>query len=115
MHPDQSAQSEVKMQLNQWRLTLSGHTCGAFSTSCWRKRGLPGQLHHRLLEGLVIRLTRPSFCTTESERVYSTTSDGSGFANGGSQGAEGDRRAGSISNEQKREDNPPPTTRGRIT
>ena len=27
------------------------------------------------------------------ERVYSTTSDGRGFANGGSQGAEGDRRA----------------------
>ena len=34
-----------------------------------------------------------SFCTTVSERVYSTTSDEGGIANGGSQGAEGDRRA----------------------
>jgi predicted GNAT family N-acyltransferase len=36
-------------------------------------------------------LTSPSFCTTASERVYITTS--SGNANGGSQGAVGDRRA----------------------
>ena len=36
-------------------------------------------------------LTSPSFCTTASERVYITTS--SDNANGGSQGAVGDRRA----------------------
>jgi hypothetical protein len=39
-----------------------------------------------------ISLTSPSFCTTASERVYITTSSGKG-ANGGSQGAVGDRRA----------------------
>ena len=33
------------------------------------------------------------FLYQASERFYSTTSDGRGFANGGSQGAEGDRRA----------------------
>jgi hypothetical protein len=32
------------------------------------------------------------FLYQASERVYSTTSDETGFANGGSQGAEGDRR-----------------------
>ena len=37
-------------------------------------------------------LTSPSFCTTANERVYITTSSGKG-ANGGSQGAVGDRRA----------------------
>jgi hypothetical protein len=37
-------------------------------------------------------LTRPSFCTTVSERVYITTSWGE-VAKGGSQGAVGDRRA----------------------
>src|SRR5277367_2247215 len=37
-------------------------------------------------------LTSPSFCTTASERVYITTSSGKD-ANGGSQGAVGDRRA----------------------
>ncbi len=37
-------------------------------------------------------VTSPSFCTTASERVYITTSSGKG-ANGGSQGAVGDRRA----------------------
>src|SRR5271155_4896776 len=37
-------------------------------------------------------LTSPSFCTTASERVYITTSSGKD-ANGGLQGAEGDRRA----------------------
>ena len=36
-------------------------------------------------------VTSPSFCTTASERVYITTS--SDNANGGSQGAVGDRRA----------------------
>jgi hypothetical protein len=36
--------------------------------------------------------TSPSFCTTASERVYITTSSGN-RANGGSQGAVGDRRA----------------------
>jgi hypothetical protein len=46
---------------------------------------LPGPLHVRMV------LTSPSFCTTASERVYITTS--SGNANGGSQGAVGDRRA----------------------
>ena len=39
----------------------------------------------------MLRLTSPSFCTTASERVYITTS--SDNANGGSQGAVGDRRA----------------------
>lgn len=38
-----------------------------------------------------VTLTSPSFCTTASERVYITTS--SDNANGGSQGAVGDRRA----------------------
>ena len=37
-------------------------------------------------------LTSPSFCTTVNERVYITTSSDKG-ANGGSQGAVGDRRA----------------------
>ena len=37
-------------------------------------------------------LTGPSFCTTASERVYITTSSGKD-ANGGAQGAVGDRRA----------------------
>ena len=37
-------------------------------------------------------VTSPSFCTTASERVYITTSSGND-ANGGSQGAVGDRRA----------------------
>ena len=37
-------------------------------------------------------LTSPSFCTTASERVYITASSGKD-ANGGSQGAVGDRRA----------------------
>ena len=37
-------------------------------------------------------VTSPSFCTTTNERVYITTSSGKG-ANGGSQGAVGDRRA----------------------
>ena len=37
-------------------------------------------------------LTRPSFCTTVSERVYITTSWGHA-SKGGSQGAVGDRRA----------------------
>ena len=49
----------------------------------------------KLLQGLSDRsrrLTSPSFCTTASERVYITTSSGKG-ANGGSQGAVGDRRA----------------------
>ena len=41
----------------------------------------------------VIVVTRPTFCTRASERVYSTTSDWTGVANGGSQGAVGDRRA----------------------
>src|SRR6202040_2127444 len=36
-------------------------------------------------------LTRPTFCTRASERVYITTSSGKD-ANGGSQGAVGDRR-----------------------
>jgi eukaryotic-like serine/threonine-protein kinase len=38
------------------------------------------------------KLTSPTFCTTASERVYITTSSGKD-ANGGLQGAEGDRRA----------------------
>ena len=38
------------------------------------------------------RLTGPTFCTRASERVYITTSSGND-ANGGSQGAVGDRRA----------------------
>src|SRR5580704_3043433 len=38
------------------------------------------------------RLTGPTFCTRASERVYITTSSGED-ANGGSQGAVGDRRA----------------------
>ena len=38
------------------------------------------------------QVTGPTFCTTTSERVYITTSSGKG-ANGGSQGAVGDRRA----------------------
>jgi YD repeat-containing protein len=38
------------------------------------------------------RLTGPTFCTTASERVYITTSSGKD-ANGGAQGAVGDRRA----------------------
>ena len=37
-------------------------------------------------------MTSPSFCIAVSERVYITTSSGKG-ANGGSQGAVGDRRA----------------------
>ena len=37
-------------------------------------------------------VTSPSFCTTANERVYITTPSGKG-ANGGSQGAVGDRRA----------------------
>ena len=37
-------------------------------------------------------VTRPTFCTTASERVYITTSSGKD-ANGGAQGAVGDRRA----------------------
>ena len=37
-------------------------------------------------------VTSPTFCTTASERVYITTSSGKD-ANGGLQGAEGDRRA----------------------
>ena len=45
------------------------------------------------LERLAIhKLTRPSFCTTVSERVYITTSWGHA-SKGGSQGAVGDRRA----------------------
>src|SRR5271170_3779628 len=47
------------------------------------------QLASQLLGRL---LTSPSFCTTASERVYITTSSGKD-ANGGSQGAVGDRRA----------------------
>ena len=39
-----------------------------------------------------VLLTRPSFCTTVSERVYITTSWGHA-SKGGSQGAVGDRRA----------------------
>ena len=39
-----------------------------------------------------VDMTSPSFCTTVNERVYSTTSSDKG-ANGGSQGAVGDRRA----------------------
>ena len=39
-----------------------------------------------------LTLTSPTFCTTASERVYITTSSGKD-ANGGLQGAEGDRRA----------------------
>jgi hypothetical protein len=39
-----------------------------------------------------LSVTSPSFCTTANERVYITTSSGIG-ANGGSQGAVGDRRA----------------------
>jgi hypothetical protein len=39
-----------------------------------------------------VALTSPRFCTAVSERVYITTSSGKG-ANGGSQGAVGDRRA----------------------
>jgi hypothetical protein len=39
-----------------------------------------------------VDVTSPSFCTTANERVYITTSSGKG-ANGGSQGAVGDRRA----------------------
>ena len=46
-----------------------------------------------LLADLVPRhLTGPTFCTKASERVYITTSSGKD-ANGGSQGAVGDRRA----------------------
>ena len=37
-------------------------------------------------------MTGPTFCTRASERVYITTSSGKD-ANGGSQGAVGDRRA----------------------
>ena len=40
----------------------------------------------------VPEMTSPSFCTTASERVYITASSGED-ANGGSQGAVGDRRA----------------------
>jgi|HubBroStandDraft_6_1064221.scaffolds.fasta_scaffold52820_2 hypothetical protein len=39
-----------------------------------------------------IEVTSPSFCTTVNDRVYITTLSGNG-ANGGSQGAVGDRRA----------------------
>ena len=39
-----------------------------------------------------VPVTSPSFCTTVNERVYITTSSDKG-ANGGSQGAVGDRRA----------------------
>ena len=39
-----------------------------------------------------VTVTSPSFCTTTNERVYITTSSGKG-ANGGAQGAAGDRRA----------------------
>ena len=46
----------------------------------------------RKLFGFLAELTSPSFCTTANERVYITTSSGNG-ANGGSQGAVGDRRA----------------------
>jgi hypothetical protein len=38
-----------------------------------------------------IEVTSPSFCTTVNDRVYITTLSGNG-ANGGSQGAVGDRR-----------------------
>jgi len=44
------------------------------------------------IKGVKEKMTSPSFCTTASERVYITTSSGKG-ANGGSQGAVGDRRA----------------------
>jgi hypothetical protein len=50
---------------------------------------------HVLVDAVVVGwqgLTSPSFCTTASERVYITTSSGID-ANGGSQGAVGDRRA----------------------
>jgi hypothetical protein len=48
-------------------------------------------IFQRTVEMPLGQLTGPSFCTTASERVYITTS--SGNANGGSQGAVGDRRA----------------------
>ena len=47
---------------------------------------------HGFHEIILLVLTSPSFCTTANERVYITTSSVKG-ANGGSQGAVGDRRA----------------------
>ena len=54
--------------------------------------GIPDKIVEWNLKGGNTQVTSPSFCTTASERAYITTSSGKD-ANGGSQGAVGDRRA----------------------
>ncbi|MGB7284432.1 MAG: IS1595 family transposase, partial [Candidatus Acidiferrum sp.] len=66
--------------------THTQHIESAFSLL---KRGVYGTFHKVSIKHLG-RLTSPSFCTTANESVYTTTSSGKG-ANGGSQGAVGDR------------------------
>ena len=64
---------------------------GRHVTPSWVLRGNAKFACANLLKAEPL-MTSPSFCTTTNERVYITTSSGKG-ANGGSQGAVGDRRA----------------------
>ena len=88
MRPPKRPRSPLNLQFD---VRYGNHT---YSSALYSEKATvaPGFMVSRITTPACAPVTSPSFCTTVNERVYITTSSDKG-ANGGSQGAVGDRRA----------------------